>query len=282
MISFAFHSFRRAVMVAGMGLVAVVAQAQTPLLHYTLDGSGTDSGLIGVNGTLAGNAVYGASGSGVGRFDKALSTVDGTNDYFTAATGGNSALSGSALTIALWVNMDSASSSVIDRLVANASGSTGFDFGINSYSAGTGAGGADAFTLTLALNSVSGGSVSTSAGYVSDKWLFLAVTYDGANIRFYSGDETTGLGLNTTAAKTGSIVASSAALEVGGTPATTNDRSPAALFNDVRIYNSALTLSQLESIRVSAIPEPSQGALILGALAAGLIVVRRGRRGARA
>ena len=270
--------FSRVSVVAMAGLLAATVHAQTLISHYKLDGNGDDLGSVGVAGTLAGGATYTSNGSGVGVFNEALSTGDGVNRYFSAATANNAAFGLNAITIALWVNIDSASSSVVDRLVSNATATSGFDFTISKSTAGAGAGGADLFEFAFAINTTSTGAISADAQYVSDKWLFLAVTYDGATIRFYSGRETASLSLNDTAAKTGSIVMSSSALEIGGTTATTNDRSPAALFNDVRIYNGALTDVQLEAIRVSAIPEPSQYAMIFGVLSAGAIAMRRHRR----
>jgi hypothetical protein len=105
------------------------------------------------------------------------------------------------------------------------------------------------------------------------------VTYDSATstVSFYSGDQTTGVSLNDTAAKTGSIAASALNLEIGGTPVTGSDRSPTALFNDVRIYNGVLGLSELEAVRYASIPEPSHYAAIFGALSLAALVVRSRR-----
>lgn len=275
-VSRAFRFKQSFLLAATLGALAINAPAQTLLSHYTLDGSGNDTGSVAVNGTLKGDASFGAAGTGVGSFNQAFSTGDGSNDYFSALTGGNAAFGLNAITVALWVNIDSGATS--DRLVSNITGTSGFDLFLNNYSAGTGAGGADAFRLTFAINGTSGGNGVTSINpqYVSDKWLFIAVTYDSANVRFYSGSETLGLVLNDTVAKTGSIAASASNLEIGGTPATTNDRSPAALFNDVRIYDGALSLSEIEAIRASAvIPEPSNMALIIGALLTGFIATKR-------
>ncbi|MDF3055932.1 MAG: anchor protein [Rariglobus sp.] len=255
-----------------LGVVAPAADGQTLLSRYTLDGNGTDSGTVGITGAPVGTAAYGASGSGVGPFDKAFSTGDGTNDYFSAPTGGNAAFGVSAITIALWVNVDSMAAS--DRLVSNLAGSTGFDFYLQSPGAG-------AYNLAFGFNSSSGAVQSSSTKYVTDQWLFLAVTYDSATstVSFYSGNLASGVGLNSTATKSGSIAASSGALEIGGTPATTSDRSPVALFNDVRIYSGALSLSELEAIRTAAvIPEPSHYATIFGLLSLGALAMRgRGR-----
>src|SRR5690606_26745024 len=97
---------------------------------------------------------------GVGKFSQALSTADGTQDYLTAATGDNTAFGLDKITIALWVNITSGATS--DRLVSNITGSSGFDFFLNNYSAGTGTGGADSFRLTFALNGTGGGDGTTS------------------------------------------------------------------------------------------------------------------------
>lgn len=278
-------SSRRLLAGAVACLFAASLDAQTLLSHYTLDGNGTDTGTVGVNGTPTGSAAYGASGSGVGIFDQALSSPGGTNDYFTAATADNAAFALDAITIALWVKIDSTTSSQIDRLVSNVTGSSGFDFTISKTTAGAGAGGADLFEFSFGFNGPSTRVTSADSQYVSDKWLFLAVTYDSANaadnVKFYSGSETTNVLLNDTLTSftTGSIAISSSALEIGGTPASTGDRSPTALFNDVRIYSGALTLSELETLRadVVPVPEPSQYALLFGAASLGAIALRRRR-----
>lgn len=267
----------------GLG-VASVAHAQTLLSHYILDGSGDDTGSLNIDGTLTGTGAWGASGTGVGGFDRALS-VGSAAGYLGAATANNSAFGLSAITITLWVKIDAASTTQVDRLVSNLNSSSGFDFAINNYTAGTGAWGADSFRLTFGFNSTSGAVQSTSASYVSDKWLFVAVTYDSAaggnNVAFYSGDENAAVALASTAAKSGSIVASSSELRIGSTPATTQDRTPIALFNDVRIYNGALNAAQLETVRASAlstVPEPSAFAMLAGAAALGGVVMARRRR----
>lgn len=264
---FSTSALLRALVVFTAGLLANSAGAQTLLSHYKLDGNGTDFGTLAVNGATSGAATFTNTGAGVGVFDEALRVGTGATDHFIAPTANNPAYALSAITIALWVNVDTAAANN-DRLVSTLTASNGFDLYMGSYTAGGGAGGADLFSLTFVVNGTSGGVSSTSATYVSDKWLFLAVTYNGSSALFYSGDLTTSATLKGTLAYAGgSIVASSANLEIGGTPATPNDRTPTALFNDVRIYNGALTVSQLEAVRLAAIPEPSQTVLGAGLLA---------------
>ncbi|CAM2801027.1 LamG domain-containing protein [Rariglobus hedericola] len=277
MNSFLTSALMRALFIFTVGLLANSAGAQTLLSHYKLDGNGTDFGTLAVNGTTSGAAAFTNTGAGVGVFDKALRVGTGATDHFVAPTANNSAYALSAITIALWVNVDTASMN--DRLVSTLTGTNGFDLYMGGYTVGGGSGGADLFNLTFVVNGTSGGVSSTSATYVSDKWLFLAVTYSANTALFYSGDLTTAASLKSTLSYAGgSIVASSADLEIGGTPATTNDRTPTALFNDVRIYSGALTALQLEAVRASTIPEPSQTALASGLLAFAFLIIQARRR----
>lgn len=50
----------------------------------------------------------------------------------------------------------------------------------------------------------------------------------------------------------GNITASASDFRVGSTPATAADRTPPAWFDDVRVHDTALSLSQLESIRLAS------------------------------
>lgn len=268
------YSVRSLALAATLGLSAVVSHAQTLLSHYTLDGTVEDSGSLGVGGVLNNSATFTASGGGVGIFDKAFSTGDGVNRYFSAATGGNAAFGLDAMTITLWVNVSSGAGN--DRLVSNITKSSGFDLFLSSVNASS-------YRLTFGINGTSGGNtVSSTTSLDIGKWVFVAVTYDSVNVRFYSGDEETAAALNTTVSKeVGSIIASLSNLEIGGTPATGEDRTPVALFNDVRIYDGALSLSELEAIRGTAvIPEPSNYAAMLGVFSMGLLAMRgmRSRR----
>lgn len=271
MIKSPLFSCRAALLAAAVGVFVVSANGQTPLLHYTLDGTLDDFGSLNVEGSLVNQANYSASGTGFGRFDRALSTADGTQDYFLADTSNSASLAMNAMTMAMWVNIGAGATN--DRLVSNLGpGGGGFDLYLNNVSGG-------AFQLSYGFNTAGSIVTSSNAQYVMGDWLFIAVTYDGANVRFYSGTDEVSLNLNTTLGKTGGITASATGFEIGGTPVTDKERSPVALFNDVRIYGEALSETQLEAIRQSAIiPEPSTYAMIFGVLALGFVAVRKRRR----
>lgn len=254
-------------------LAATGSQGQTLLSHYTMDNSLEDSGTLEIDGELINSASFQAGGAGT--FDYALSTADGTQDFFRADTSNNAAFALNAITISMWVNVSAFGDS--DRLISNIGGSaSGFEMNLK-----TGALTDGDYRISFGFNSTSGAVQSSdNVGYQLDEWVFLAVTYDssigtGDNVSFYLGSETDSVVMNDSDAKSGAIVASSSDLEIGGTPATSSDRTPTALFNDVRIYNGVLDIAALESIRASAIPEPAHTGVFVGALLMGLVVIRR-------
>ncbi len=255
-------------------LTSVGAQAQTLISHYTLDNTLEDSGTLGIDGELINSASFVTGG--VGAFGHALSTADGTQDFFRADTSGNAAFNLDAITVSMWVNVSAMSDG--DRLVSSVTASNGFDLYFKSNALVDGD-----FRLAFNFNSTSGAVQSAdNAGYQLGEWIFLAITYDstivsGDNVFFYLGNESNTVVVNDSDTKSGSIITSTADFEIGGTPATSSDRTPTALFNDVRIYNGVLNASELEALRVAAIPEPAQYANLLGMLLMGLAVITRRR-----
>ena len=261
-----------------IALASTTLRGQALLSHYTLNGSGDDSGSLGIDGELIGDASY--TEGGVGIYNQALSTADGTQDFFRADTSGNTAFDLSAITISLWVNVSALNDG--DRLVSSVTSTTGFDLYLkkDNLSAGD-------FRLAFGFNSTSGAVQSSdNVGYQANEWVFLAVTYDstiesGDDVFFYLGSETNAVTMNDSGVKggaTGTITTSTQDLEIGGTPATSGDRTPSALFNDVRIYNGALDMTALEAVRTAAIPEPSQFAWFAGFIAVCATIVRRRRK----
>ncbi|WP_269522247.1 LamG domain-containing protein [Coraliomargarita parva] len=256
--------------------MALSSEAQTLISHYTLDGTVADSGSLGIDGALLNDAGFTAGGAG--SFSQALSTDSvGSQNFFRADTSDNSAFGLDAITIAMWVNISSFNDT--DRLLSNVTSSTGFDF----YLTNSGTSSGD-YRLVFNFNSTSGAVYSSDdAALQTTEWVFVAVTYDssivsGDNVFFYVGNESTSLALTSGAQKSGSIVTSTADLEIGGTPATGNDRTPVSLFNDVRIYDGALSLSELEGLRVAVIPEPSTYAMGLGLIGLLFVFARRQRK----
>lgn len=152
-----------------------------------------------------------------------------------------------AFTLLLWINpeVDLGRS---ERLIANA-GRTGG--GIDWFVASDAVRGA--VKLGLRVNGtqhVLKGTVQVPAG----KWSMLVATWDGAVVRFYRGglnDEVKAVGVGALKPPTGRTAGvSEAPLLIGATPQVPHgDRSPRALFHEIRIYRLALPLNAIEALR---------------------------------
>ena len=176
----------------------------------------------------------------------------------------------SAFTVTMWVNLQ-ALPTANDRLLSSLVSNNGIDLRIAAPQQGTLS--ASDFSLTLQVNGTS--ASSTSLVNVRDfnagnQWAFVAVTYSGTQVRFFDGGTSTSA---TALAPTGAVpltagsIGSTTTLQIGATPATAADRTPPGWFDEVRIYDSVLTLSQIEQVRldnVTAIPEPGAAAIAMG------------------
>jgi len=269
--------------------------AQTLLVHYDLEegtgstatdsGTGTDS-----NGTLGGNATW-STNTPSGDGSSLSLSKNGTDSNFVSASSSEvDALS--SFTITLWLNIQG-NINVGDRLVSTLSSETfkGFDFNIQALTSGSSDISASGFRLGLLVDGVSGGSALVSSAGTSvnadSQWAFLAVTYDGTrtsnNVAFYTGTTTatvSQLGL-VDSLNMGTVDSTTGNLQIGNTSATTSDRTPSALFDDVRIYSGAASSAFLEDVRVdnlASIPEPATSTMILGSFILALAAIKFRRR----
>jgi len=128
--------------------------------------------------------------------------------------------------------------------------------------------------------------VASSAIDFSEGWLFVAATRnsDTGEIELYIGKpgETgvTRIGVGTDTA--GLLAANTALLMIGNTEANI-DRNGKVMFSDFRIYDTVLSASELESVRLEAIPEPGTTAMmIMAAPALAFFSLLKGRKGAAA
>lgn len=267
------------------GLLAVLcAPVQaTMLLQYTFDESASgnnvaiDSVVPAANGSFIGTATRTGNtpgGFSLGALDM---TNDANNDYVSAADPAK--LDGlTALTLTTWINLQ-ANPATNDRLLSKlnttGTGAAGFDWSFTEASAANfklrfGIGDGSSY---LAMNS----SVTVNADH---QWVFLAAVWDGTTLRYYRGDESsapTQLGTDLALVKS-TTGDNSVDFRVGSVAATTGDRTPPAWMDDVRVYNTALSVAELEAVRLEAVPEPSTWALLValaGAVALGALRQRR-------
>ena len=240
-------------------------------LHYTFDEASGDaldtSGVAPTaNGTFTANAARTALGSTPSGTGYALDlTGNGAlNNWVgvTAANGGSKLDMMQKFTLTIWVNMRSAPANT-DRLLGRLSTTPfpGFDFMVGTPNSG--ALGAGNFKLAMAVDTSSalGSTADTGA---NGTWRFVALTYDGSltaqNVRFYTGstnEAVTQLG-NAVTRNAGAVDASPAEFRVGGTAATSSDRTPPAWMDDARVYNTVLTADELEAVRQEVAGPPAE------------------------
>ncbi len=267
----------------GMACVSV-ASAQTPLVWYKMnEGTGTlvaDSGSgAALNATMSGTATWtNSTPSGTG---SAVSIVDNTTDANFVSTGSvaGTKLDGlTKFTITLWVNLQSLPASG-DRLLSTLSviPYKGFDFNLQNVSGYS-------FAPTLMVDGVTGSAVGApSTSVTSDhSWVFLSVSYDGSlsggNTTFYSGAASGSLlTLGTASITSGAVDTGAGSLQIGNTTASASDRTMSALYDDVRIYSEVLTSTEIDAIRMDAVPEPSAALLAVFGLACFVLLKLRPR-----
>lgn len=267
-----------------LSLIGSAAYSQTLLLDYNFNnGTAADSSGNGRNGTLVGTAVVAGAGSGVSGlsgdrafFNDSLPGSSGQLNYTNA-----SGLSGlTSFTISLWYYNDYATTS--GRLFEN-SGSGGNNTSLILSSANT-----------LQLNFGGGGAELTASNSLiaqNDTWSYIAITFDASlasnQLKLYAGSYD-GMTLTnaslisqaTYASTTALLAANGDTLVFANRPS--GDRELTGLLDDIQIYGStsgsasALSLSQIQGVQASAVPEPSVAALAMIGL--GLILRRRSTR----
>lgn len=275
--------------------LAIASSASAALrLQYTFDessGNAEDSvdtaTFPAADGILQGGATRITNTPSGAGFAVDLITNEATSGYAHVNTAGDVPKldSLSQFTLSTWINLDDPGAGS-DRLMSKQAGDavfSGFMWNINNPVAGGTRANGDVNT-GLFVGGTTGFAFATSDADVNllDKWVFMAVTYDGTqtadNARFYVG------GLNTPVTQLGSTRTINAGptadadtrFGVGFTDgAPTADTSPNGFFDDVRVYDNTLSLAELEAVRLSNVPEPT--ALSVLALAGAGFLARRRR-----
>lgn len=286
------------VLAAGfVGLSFATVEAQTPLLDYRFDETGTtaSSSVAATNSTLTfqnyGSTtpvdLHSASGTGVSgqegdrAFDNSASVKMGGNGGAGIASGTVSALNNlTSFTITGWAK-DATEVSGDSARIFRIPGFMDLSMVSNGrLQLSLGAGGAG----NAAINVVPSGTGPYT--FTSSEWTFFAISVDltADTVTFYWGDTTT------TVTQAGSIIMTLSTPTSTGTAAnplyvgnadSSKNRAFDGWLDDLAIYGTtsgssgALSQPQLEAIRLSAIPEPTTFVLFIGGLA---VLLYRGRR----
>lgn len=225
--------------------------------HLPGDGNAADATGNGHNGTLVNtDFATGVNGQAF-RFD-------GFNDYVTIP--GNSALEPSDISVAMWVNI--AASSAGTRLLADSSHGT----------SGNAGGWALQLTGDNRVDFAYGSSmaffphISSSVALLTETFHHVAATLSGSDMRIYVDGVLAGENLAYPGSPLPSVK-NNGNIRLGRHFSV--NRQFTGLLDDVRIYDHALSQSEISALSGTSVPEPSSVAL-LGL--AGCLCLRRRHR----
>lgn len=183
-----------------------------------------------------------------------LSANAANNDHVRAAdTSGslNTLEDFTAMTITFWVKLTAATLAGNERIVSKCAGTGGYELMMS--------GTPTAARLNLNLNNQS--SSAQSSGTVNlTSWTFIAVTWTGGTgVTYYAGSPTGAVTIfgNLAALSNGNpatLTANTAAFQLGGRDGVSGDRTAAGLYDDVRLYGSALTPTEIDIVRQQTTP----------------------------
>jgi len=164
---------------------------------------------------------------------------DGTNDYVDSDS--NSIVSGSSgLTLSAWINTDTISNSNDQEIVSARDGLNGAEIVVNL----------DEIKFWLGNGSTNATAQTTDSNLTTGTWYFIVATYDGNTLKIYKDNIVS----NNTATITGTIGTTTSGLGIGWD----NDQvgvtnSFDGKIDDVRIYNRALSTSEISDLYESKI-----------------------------
>jgi hypothetical protein len=216
--------------------------------------------------------LHGIPGSGVGGYGKALAFTGatmGTNGPMAFTTNNFAVYFGTlnTFTLTLWIKPASSllinafprfftlgSDGLTDRGVANS---------LQLLSNGNAQSGTavQGFVNTMQTSTSSFGTFNMPA----NQWSFLALTYDGATLKFYGGSETNPVSLQSSAAFVAGPVTITDAWTLMLGNRLEQDRAFAGQMDVVRFYSTALPMSGLENVRATAVALPAIAAYPSGA-----------------
>jgi PKD repeat protein len=214
-------------------ITATTAVSTTPVAAYGFEeGSGTS--VTDASGNGNSGTITGATWTSAGRYGKAL-LFNGTNSLVTIKDTAFLHL-GSALTLEAWVNPTTLAS--WKNLIYKPQGSTGISYVLQ---------GASSSSQVPSLGmSICSANLMAPNPLPLNTWSHIAATYDGTTARFYVNGT-----LVASQAQTGTITETTDALTIGGNSA--YGENWAGLIDEVRIYNRALSATEVQTDMQTAV-----------------------------
>ncbi|MCK1597287.1 LamG-like jellyroll fold domain-containing protein [Bradyrhizobium sp. 164] len=224
-----------------------VSNTQTPGLvaAYSFDeGSGTTAGDSSGQSNLAtlNNGVAWIAGKN-GR----AASFDGVNDFISIPNSASTNISGNALTLSMWINpqaLASGDSVVIGKFWNTTMSSPYYQYGLELR----GGNQTDFYIGTSSGALVAAGGTTLPF----NQWSHLAITFDGAQVKTYVNGT-----LVNTQALSATITARGNPMRIGADASTAQFYKGA--LDDLRIYNRALTLAQVQSDMTTPVGNPTTG-----------------------
>jgi len=192
----------------------------------TIGGTGTYTAA----GTCAsGTSTHAWNGGTTGKRNSSLG-FDGTNDFITM--GSNAKLAQAQFTVSLWTKKTT--SNTTDVLFSNGPDNNAGSYRIITTSSG--------LPSCLAGATGSTKSVDGPSALTNGVWHHLSATYDGTTIRCYVNGALIG------SSSSGTYTAATLEATIGKQPYASFEYYADALIDDVRVYNYALSVSQLNKV----------------------------------
>jgi PKD repeat protein len=224
------------------GLVTVHRSGLVAAYNFN-EGSGTR--LNDVSGRGNHGTISGATWTTSGRYGRAL-FFDGTNDWVTVNDSSSLDLS-SGMTLEAWVYPTRTPTSRTTVLLKEQPSNLAYAL----Y-----AGSSSNRPMGYVYNSSSQG-LSGNSALPLNTWTHIATTYNGSTLRLYvNGSQVSSRSVS------GSIIRTSRSLRIGGNAIWSNEFFRGRI-DEVRIYNRALSSSDIQADRNAALPTPSASTQLL-------------------
>src|SRR3989344_4145625 len=222
-----------------------VTPSVSPVLHHTFDAAdinwsnftATDKSEYNNNGTLN-NMTQGAN-TVTGRIGQALD-FDGINEYVNLGNPSALQITTAAMSMSAWVKIDAWSTAGKYAAIISKTAATppygGYQLNLNNDAG-------QRFNCAIA-NSSAWNIVAGNAGKVTGTWYHVTCVYNGTDMRLYVN----GVQEGTPTVATGNIRNVAANVSLGRNEAFSTDAYVNGIIDDVRIYNRALSVSEIQGL----------------------------------